>query len=160
MLRPPAVLHRLALRVAHTVRLVWWRIRRPDLHGCNAIVADAGGAILLVRHSYQSPDHWMLPGGGLHRGESAETTAQREVLEETGCTVREPREFAIETVPLAGARNHIHLVCGRSDDTPVADGREIIAARFFSADALPDAILPAARRRIERWLALAHSSES
>jgi ADP-ribose pyrophosphatase YjhB (NUDIX family) len=146
----PAPLHRLALRLAHRVRLAWWGWRKPEVHGCNAIVANAAGEVLLVRHSYQAPGRWMLPGGGLRRNERAEDTAAREVLEETRCRMRDCVLAGVDVVAVRGARNHVHLVTGRTDDLPVADGREIVDARFFPTDALPEKITSTARARIER----------
>ncbi|MCA1661158.1 MAG: NUDIX domain-containing protein [Novosphingobium sp.] len=145
-------MHRLALRAAHGLRLAWWWIRRPELHGCNAIVTDPAGRVLLVRHSYHSPDKWMLPGGGIGRYESAEQAAGRELAEEAGCRIAGARLCGVETVRVAGARNHIHLVAGRTADRPRADGREILAAEFFPPGDLPAATTAAARRRIRRAL--------
>ena len=158
--RLPSPVHRFALKLAHTLRLAWWRVRRPELHGCNAIVVNPAGEVLLVRHSYHSPDKWMLPGGGIGRGENPEQAAAREVAEEAGCRIANPRCIGVETVPLSGARNHIHLVVGETADSPVPDGREIVAAAFFAASALPATINAAAQWRIERWLALAQNSEN
>ena len=152
----PRPAHRLALRLAHRLRLGWWRVRRPELNGCNAIVINPRGEVLLVRHSYQAPEVWMLPGGGLRRGERAEAAAVRELAEETGCTLSEPRCFAVETVSLSGARNRIHLVVGTTRDKPRPDGREILAAAFFPLDDLPAGTAATARARIAR----AQNSES
>lgn len=158
--RLPIPVHRAALKLAHALRLAWWGVRRPQVHGCNAIVVNPAGEVLLIRHSYQSPNRWMLPGGGIGRRESPEQAAVREVVEEAGCRIVNARCIAVETVPLAGARNHIHLVVGETSDEPVPDGREIVAAAFFAPDGLPAAINNAARLRIERWRALAQNSES
>jgi 8-oxo-dGTP pyrophosphatase MutT (NUDIX family) len=100
----------------------------------------------------------MLPGGGLRRGEAPEAAAVRELREETGCALHGARCFAVEVVPLLGARNHIHLVAGMTDDEPRPDGREIVAAAFFAPDALPPTTAAAARTRIARGLA--QNSES
>lgn len=147
----PAPVHRFALYVAHRLRLVWWAWRKPEIHGCNAIMVNAAGEVLLVRHSYQAPGHWMLPGGGMGRGETAETAAARELKEEVGCRLVDARCFGIDIVDLCGARNHVHLVEGRSEDLPVPDLREIIAAQFHRPDALPPMTARSARARIERW---------
>lgn len=149
----PAPVHRLALKVAHRVRLVWWGWRKPEIHGCAVVAANPDGAVLLVRHSYQSPDRWMLPGGGMASGESAEEAAVHEMREETGCRIERPVCFAVECESLRGARNHVHLVAATTADTPVPDEREIVAAAFFRPDRLPDAVSDAARRRIARWRA-------
>ncbi len=151
--RLPAPLHRLVLKLAQAARLAWWSLRRPKLFGCNVIAADLRGRVLLVRHSYQSPGKWMLPGGGLARGERAEDAARRELLEETGCRLTGANCFAVEVVGLAGASNHIHLVSGQTADAPRPDEREILAAQFFAPDALPEAITHSARARIELWMA-------
>lgn len=159
--RLPAPLHRFALKLAHRLRLAWWAWRKPEFHGCNAILFNGAGEVLLVRHSYQAPGRWMLPGGGLRRGEPAEDAARREALEETGCRMRDCVDCGIDLVSVRGARNNVHLVAGRTDDTPVADGREIVAARFFAFDALPAAITSTGRARIVRALGvLAQNSAS
>jgi ADP-ribose pyrophosphatase YjhB (NUDIX family) len=131
-------------------------VRRPELHGCNAIVSNPAGEVMLVRHSYLAPEVWMLPGGGLRRGESPEDAAIRELAEETGCALLEARCFGTETVSLAGARNHLHLVAGNTRDTPRPDGRELVAAAFFGLDDLPASTAAPARARIAR----AQNSES
>jgi len=158
--RLPRPLHRLGLRLAHRARLGWWRLRRPDLHGCNVIVRNARGEVLLVRHSYHSPGLWMLPGGGIGKGESAEQAAIREVAEEVRCGLSDVRRFAVETVRTSGARNHIHLVTAETTDTPSADGREIVAAAFFPVASLPEPTAQAARQRIRRCMAEAQNSLS
>ena len=102
----------------------------------------------------------MLPGGGIGAHENAEQAAVREVAEETGCSIRDARQFAVETVRTSGARNHIHLVAAVTSDAPAPDGREIVAAAFFPIDALPEATAAPARRRIVRSLASDQNSDS
>ena len=154
--RLPRPLHRALLWAAHRARLAWWALRRPELHGCNVVVRNARGEVLLVRHSYQEPGVWMLPGGGIRPGESPVAAATREAAEETGCVLRDAQLIGIDVVSLVGAPNHIHLVAGMTDMAPQPDGREIVAAKFFPANALPSSIAAAARSRI----ALAQNRES
>lgn len=154
---PPGV-HRAALRIAHGLRLAWWRVRRPEIRGCNAVVINAAGEVLLVRHSYQSSKLWMLPGGGIARGETPDAAAVREVAEEAACRLVGVRAVGVETVRTSGARNHIHLVVARTADEPRPDGREIVAAAFFAPDALPATTACASRRRVARCLGLQNSA--
>ncbi len=132
----PAPLHRLAYRLAHSLRLRWWRLRKPLLTGCRVLAFDSAGRVLLVRHSYGS-GKWMPPGGGVSRGEAVLGAAARELLEETGCTLAGTFEFGIIEEPLHGAINRVHLVTGTTSSVPQPDGREVIAAAFFVSDELP-----------------------
>lgn len=148
----PSTLHRLALRIAHTLRLAWWRATQRTVRGTNVIAADVHGRVLLVRHSYHASQMWMLPGGGLGTGEGAFDAATRELAEETGCTLIEARHIGSVTLARNGWTNLIELVAGRTDNTPLADGREIIEARFFHPAALPESTSTATRTMLAKWL--------
>ena len=76
-------LRRAGYRVAFGVlRLFWWAAR-PRLTGVKCVLLDAGGRVLLVRHSY-GPPAWDLPGGITRRREAPLHTARREMAEELG----------------------------------------------------------------------------
>ena len=53
--------------------------------GARAIVENAQGQVLLVRHTYTKG--LFLPGGGVERGETIETSVRRELEEEGGIEV-------------------------------------------------------------------------
>lgn len=150
----PAPLHRAGLRIAHAVRRRWWRLARVRLNGCRVLAFDDAGRVLLIRHSYGS-GNWMLPGGGIGRGEAPLAAALRELVEETGCTLVDARVFAVAEEPLHGTVNRVHLVCGLAHGQPQGDGREVIELGFFAADALPDGLSPALAARMADWLAAA-----
>ncbi len=129
--------------------LVGWRTA-----GVKVIVRDAAGAVLLVRHRYGRSDLWMLPGGGIARGEAPASAAARELREETGCALHDIAPLGMFLASAEGRRDTVHLFGGTSDDVPEVDGVELADARFFPADALPDTASPATRRRIAEWRGL------
>src|SRR5665811_1872378 len=53
------------------------------------------GAVLLVRQTRCSHDHWLLPGGAVERGETLTEALEREIYEECGLRVQ------VENVPIA-----------------------------------------------------------
>jgi ADP-ribose pyrophosphatase YjhB (NUDIX family) len=97
---------------------------------------DALGRVLLVRHSYGS-GLWALPGGAIGRGEGSADAARRELLEEVRCGVDDLAYFDTVTRNLHGARNTVAMFTGVASGVPVADGREIVEARFFPLNDLP-----------------------
>jgi 8-oxo-dGTP diphosphatase len=57
-----------------------------------AIVHDAEGRLLLVRRGHEpGKGLWSLPGGRVETGETDEMAVSREILEETGLSVRSLR---------------------------------------------------------------------
>lgn len=146
----PPWLHRAGLRLAHAVRKRWWRLAKVELNGCRVLAFDEAGRLLLIRHSYGS-GHWMLPGGGIDRGEEPLAAARREFFEETGCTLRNAIVHQVVQEPLYGTTNRVHVIAGRAEGQPRPDGREIIALGFFARDALPLPLSAAVGSQIDAW---------
>lgn len=133
-----------------------YRLRRKLLaltgwrtSGAKVMVDDAEGRLLLVRNRYGRTDRWVLPGGGIKRGEAPADAGVREVREETACYVTDLKAIGVFQSKAEGRRDTVHLFRGKTTDTPVADGFEIAEARFFAPDALPDGLSPATKRRID-----------
>jgi 8-oxo-dGTP pyrophosphatase MutT (NUDIX family) len=95
---------------------------------CALIVRE--GKVLLVRHSYVSG--WLLPGGGVARGEPAQAAILREMREEIGMTrASTPTLFGLYSRKAGWATNVIALY--RFDDMefmfrPNLEVREILFA--------------------------------
>src|SRR5437764_10353466 len=65
-----------------------YRQRRGMVLGTRTVVIDADSRVLLVRHTY-APG-WLLPGGGVERGETLAESAIRELHEEAGIIAEQP----------------------------------------------------------------------
>ena len=65
--------------------------------GCSAAIFDSQGRVLLTKR--QDNGQWCLPSGGMESGESAAEACEREVLEETGLSVRVKRLVGVYSHP-------------------------------------------------------------
>jgi len=104
------------------------------------------GRILLVRRA-NPPDagRWGFPGGKIEAGETIESAAIRELLEETGVRGEARRVFnAVDAFDRdAGGRLLQHFVliavlCDWTSGEPIA-GDDALEARWFKLDDLDDA---------------------
>lgn len=154
----PAPLHRAGLRMAHAVRRRWWRIAKVQLSGCRVLAFDQDDRILLIRHSYGS-GNWMLPGGGIGRGEDPLAAGLRELAEETGCKLNGARVYEVIEEPLYGTVNHVHVIIGRAAGSPRGDGREVIELDFFAPASIPDNLSPVLGARLGDWFEAARLLE-
>jgi len=70
-----------------------------------------GDAVLLVRHEKNGKTRWLLPGGGVDRGETLADALRRELREEAGLEVAPgPLVSFEEAVAPDGARHVVQLV--------------------------------------------------
>src|SRR3954471_12540529 len=103
--------------------------------GC-IVVRD--GRLLLVRNQR---GFWSTPGGHMDFGESPDTCAARETLEETGVSVTNLEFVAITNDVLADAGKHYLTVWMRGDagiaSAQISDAAEIAEVGWFSPDQLP-----------------------
>ncbi|MCL4270990.1 MAG: NUDIX domain-containing protein [Anaerolineales bacterium] len=66
--------------------------------GCSAVIFnETREKVLLTQRADNG--HWCLPGGHMESGESASEACEREVLEETGLTVRATRLLGVYSNP-------------------------------------------------------------
>jgi 8-oxo-dGTP diphosphatase len=132
-----------AYRLAYRVLRLWWWIRRPTHEG--AVVAIwVDEKVLLVRQSYRR--RLLFPGGGIHRGESAEDAAAREVLEELGLIVTS-HELVLArdlTASWENRTDHVRIFELRLPAMPSLkiDRREILTAELYDPREIPAASLP------------------
>jgi len=65
--------------------------------GCSAAIFDKQGRVLLTKR--RDNGQWCLPSGGVEPGESVAEGCEREVLEETGLSVRVKRFVGVYSHP-------------------------------------------------------------
>jgi ADP-ribose pyrophosphatase YjhB (NUDIX family) len=133
---------------------MWWFVRRPMAIGTAGLVVDSEGRILLIRQSY-AKRQWMLPGGGLKRGETLRDGALRELREEAGIIVRTPDEVTLLGIYAnlkQGKRDHVAVYVVREFTQEPSNDMEIANSGFFAPDDLPAPLSRATGRRIDEFL--------
>ena len=123
----------------------------PVVFGVTALAQDKDGRVLLVRHTYQPG--WLLPGGGVARGELPEAAVIRELKEEVGF-IRggNPELIRIYNRKAGWATNVTALYRVREVEIQFRRNLEIREAAFYLPNALPDGTPSATRRRIDEVL--------
>ena len=119
--------------------------------GSRAIVINAEGQVLLVKHTYQP--HWYLPGGGVKKGESARAAVIRELKEEVGVIASEQDAilFGIYHHMYLGVNDYPIIYIIKNYSKHVAHSGEIEQMDWFYYDALPEMVSPGTKRRLDEY---------
>lgn len=125
-----------------------YRQTRGMTLGTRTAAIDGEGRVLLVRHGY-APG-WLLPGGGVERGETVFAAALRELREETGVVAEEePLLHGVFSNHENFPGDHIAcFVIRRFRREAWQPSREIADAAFFDPGRLPPDTTGGTRRRI------------
>ena len=125
-----------------------WAVHAKFICGITGVIRDEDGRVLLLRHRLW-PEHrqWGFPTGYANKGERHEDTIIREVREETGLTVKPGRLLMIR----GGYKYRIEVYYEATLTGGLAglalDSREILDARLFSLDELPES-MPESHREL------------
>jgi 8-oxo-dGTP diphosphatase len=121
------------------------RVRRALIHlgapsysvGAMCVIEDDEGQVLLVRQSYRGG--WAAPGGLLRRGEPLAVGAKREAKEELGVDI-ETLGDPLVLIDTKARRVDVVFKCRLLPPADVVepDSVEIVEARWFPKDALPE----------------------
>ncbi|MEU5608426.1 NUDIX domain-containing protein [Streptomyces sparsogenes] len=128
---------------------ILWLAHSKFMAGITGVVRDDAGRVLLLRHRmWPEGRQWGLPTGYARAGEDFGETVVREVREETGLMVK-PGALVQLT---SGYKLRIEVAY----EAQLVGGElkigtfEILEARWFSPDELPDGIQESHRRLILR----------
>ncbi len=125
-------------RVKYFLAKVYWFVFRPKTYGVKCVI-KYGDEILMIKNSYGPWNNWMLPGGGIGKGETTEDAVKREIKEEvsiTGINFRKigeynsQKEYKRDTVTV--------FVCETKNREFKIDSKEISEARWFNVYNLPE----------------------
>jgi len=120
----PLPIQRLIVRVA---------MPRVSIAAC-AVIEDAAGDILVVKHSYRRQP-WGLPGGFVRRGEQPTAALRRELREELGVEVTVGSLLFAETDGLSRHLTLYYQACIAG--SLHLDGAELDSYRYVSVRELP-----------------------
>lgn len=130
------------------------------LVGAVVVIVDKDGRLLLEERKFPK-NLWGLPGGLMELGESTEATAKREVLEETGLTVKTLHLINVYSGPehfvIAENGDEFYVVTAAyySKDYHgklVVDEKESLSFKFFCPNDLPEKMVGSHRTVIEEFL--------
>jgi 8-oxo-dGTP diphosphatase len=121
---------------------------------CDIIIQLDGDPRRIVLVRRRNPPHgWALPGGFVDVGETLESAAAREALEETGLAVEIDRQFHAYSEPGRDPRGHTvaMVFIGRARGRPQG-GDDAAEARAFRPEEFPGDIVFDHREILEDYL--------
>lgn len=125
-----------------------WLVNSKFMVSVSGVVLDENDRVLLQRHRHWVPDVWGLPGGIIKSGESLEDALAREVFEETGLQI-----YEMELLRMVGGyrlrlEGYFRAYLAEPHQMFKLQESEVLEARFFPLDKLPENILPLQRELI------------
>ncbi|WP_025852154.1 NUDIX hydrolase [Paenibacillus ehimensis] len=118
------------------------------LMGSASVISDSEGRVLLVKHSY-GKNNWDLPGGKTEANESAQETAKREVMEETGLEVEVGQLTGIYYDPNNDMHHFVFIATNQYNTKPQPSSPEILECKYCLIDDLPKPISDFTIQRIQ-----------
>ena len=136
------------LRLIYLLHQVYlWFVRPLTLGVRVMLIRD--GQVLLIRQTYM--DGWFMPGGGLHKRETPEEAARREVREEVGADLAEIRLLGAYSNFKELKSDHTFVFFSKDFTLSGLHDREVAEMHFFPLDALPPGLKLGHRQKLEEY---------
>ena len=108
-----------------------------DLPNAASVAIVRDGKVLLIKRAYAPYQHlWTLPGGRIEPGESIEQCAIREIAEEVGLVIRNPRPVLVQSLGWDGTFR-LAVFATRDFSGQVRASDEIADHRWINPATLP-----------------------
>jgi 8-oxo-dGTP pyrophosphatase MutT (NUDIX family) len=134
------------------------RIMRGKTLGVRIVVLNDLGQVLLVRHTY-SPG-WILPGGGVEKGETLRVAALRELIEEGGITAEDLDFHSMFSNERIFPGDYVACyVVRKFKQQAWRPDMEIAESKFFPLDNLPQDVTGGSKRRLDEIIGRADLGE-
>jgi len=125
------------------------QIFRPMTMGVRVLMVREDH-ILLVKHVYE--DRWYLPGGLVEKGETLDTAARREALEEVGATIQDLTLYGAYTSLKERRNDHVMVFLTHDFSLNGQSDHEIERYEFYPLDRVPENTSPGSKNRIKDYL--------
>jgi 8-oxo-dGTP diphosphatase len=124
-----------------------WLMHAKFICGITGVIRDEDGRVLLRHRLWPESRQWGFPTGYASKGERHEDTIIREVREETGLTVKPGRLLTIRSGYKYRIEVYYEATLTGGLDGLALDRREILEARLFNPDELPES-MPGSHREL------------
>lgn len=139
-------------RIGLVAKITAQALLAPVAYAACALI-ERDGKVLLVRHSYVPG--WLLPGGGVARGEAAEHTVIREMREEIGLVrCGTPELFGLYSRKAGWATNVIVLYRLRDAEFTFVPNLEIREIQFADPENPPQGTPLSVATRLKEFAGL------
>ena len=123
-------------RAPRAVRRWTFRLSHPRFAvTAGALITDASGLVLLLKHRFRPGAGWGMPGGFIEEGEQPEEALRRELREEVGLEVEKLKLFTTRAFKTPNQVEIVFTARAVGDTNQLSF--EIQKASWFSADDLP-----------------------